>query len=411
MINQVAIKKILIADSQLNYTVGLRKGLTEAGYEVHLAEDGDQALVLARSLQPNLILSEVNLPQLNGRTLLRILRSESELYHIPVLFISNLKRTEERIETMTLGADDYITKPYYVEEVVARIEMILAETQPRFGFVPPNAFSGKLSEMNVVDLIQTLEVGQKSGILVLNRNGQQGEIYMQSGAITDARYETYPPEEALDKMFTWTEGWFHVQLTAASPPKTIKLSNKEVVSRGLKKLTPWEALKMNLPPLNAVPVRRPQRLPLAPSAVEKRLYALIDGKRTLLEIIEQCQMDDVLALKGLQILMQNNLIEIVHPSNSVPNLSQPQFEKMLRRVNQWREASSSRYDILTRFFLDHAVAPAPGNHAPNPPITAEPSPPDGISKPTAPTELRCLKLKNKVLLTKSELMMIREKLS
>jgi DNA-binding response OmpR family regulator len=225
MMNQVEIKKILIADSQLNYTVGLRKGLTEAGYEVYLAEDGDKALALARSIQPSLILSEVNLPQLNGRTLLRILRSEPELYHIPLLFISNLKRTEERIETIAMGADDYIAKPYYVEEVIARIEMILAEVQPGLFSVPPNAFSGKLSEMNVVDLIQTLEVGQKSGILVLNRNGQQGEIHVQAGAVTDARYETYSPEAALDKMFTWTEGRFRVQLTELQLPKTIKLSN------------------------------------------------------------------------------------------------------------------------------------------------------------------------------------------
>jgi uncharacterized protein with von Willebrand factor type A (vWA) domain len=109
--------------------------------------------------------------------------------------------------------------------------------------------------------------------------------------------------------------------------------------------------------------------------------------------------------------MESNVIEIMRPSNSFPNLSQAYLQQMLSRINQWREATSNRYDIITRFFLNHAMAPEQFNSEPNAVMTTELLTPNGISSQAVTKELRRLKLKNKVLLTKSELMMIREKLS
>ncbi|MDZ7261962.1 MAG: response regulator, partial [candidate division KSB1 bacterium] len=69
-------KKVLIVDSQPNYVVGLKKGLIEAGYEISLAEDGDKALELTKRWQPDIILSEVTLPHLDGYHFFEALKSE-----------------------------------------------------------------------------------------------------------------------------------------------------------------------------------------------------------------------------------------------------------------------------------------------------------------------------------------------
>jgi len=222
-----ANKKVLIADSQSSSVVGLKNGLTEAGYEVYYAEDGNKALELVNQKHPHIILSDVNLPQLDGHRLLKLLRANADTRTIPFIFLSAQKHVDERIKSISMGVDDYIVKPYYLDEVLARIEMLLNEVENSEANLKhgKDGFFGNLSEMNLVDLIQTLEVGKKSAILRLKRNGIEGQVSIQSGEVINAALDKYQPEQALAKMFTWTEGQFYVDLREVNSPKVISSDN------------------------------------------------------------------------------------------------------------------------------------------------------------------------------------------
>ena len=103
------------------------ENLERKGYEVIRTGDGESALELFRSQAFDLCLLDIMLPKLDGFTLARIIRKENE--EVPVIFISAKSLTEDKIEGLLLGADDYIVKPFSIEELALRIEVFLKRSK------------------------------------------------------------------------------------------------------------------------------------------------------------------------------------------------------------------------------------------------------------------------------------------
>ncbi len=96
--------------------------LKEEGYKVRPAPSGPLALAAAQSSPPDLILLDINMPDMNGYEVCRQLKTDEELEHIPVIFLSALSETEDKLRAFEAGGVDYITKPFRYEEVRARVE-------------------------------------------------------------------------------------------------------------------------------------------------------------------------------------------------------------------------------------------------------------------------------------------------
>jgi two-component system OmpR family response regulator len=122
---------LLVVDDEPNIRELLATSLRFAGFEVHAAADGGAALRLAKQVQPDLLVLDVMLPDMDGFTVTRRLRDKGQ--HVPVLFLTARDDTADKITGLTVGGDDYVTKPFSLEEVVARIR---ATTSSRLnGFV------------------------------------------------------------------------------------------------------------------------------------------------------------------------------------------------------------------------------------------------------------------------------------
>ncbi len=122
--------RILLADDNADMRAYVRD-LLGAHYKVELVVDGEQALKAARRARPDLILSDVMMPRLDGFGLLKALRSEASLRDVPVILLSARAGEESRIEGLGAGADDYIVKPFHAREFLARVGALLErrETQ------------------------------------------------------------------------------------------------------------------------------------------------------------------------------------------------------------------------------------------------------------------------------------------
>ncbi|HYQ75190.1 response regulator transcription factor [Cellulomonas sp.] len=118
---------LLVVDDEPNIRELLATSLRFAGFEVHAAADGGAALRLAKQVQPDLLVLDVMLPDMDGFTVTRRLRDKGQ--HVPVLFLTARDDTADKITGLTVGGDDYVTKPFSLEEVVARIRAILRRTQ------------------------------------------------------------------------------------------------------------------------------------------------------------------------------------------------------------------------------------------------------------------------------------------
>ena len=114
--------KILVVDDSLDTTWLLQRVLTQDGYEVQIAHDGREGLRVAFDFQPDLILLDVMMPDMDGWTMLRRLRDFSD---VPVIMLTAVSGEEHLVQGLDEGADDYVTKPYSVDEVRARVRAVL----------------------------------------------------------------------------------------------------------------------------------------------------------------------------------------------------------------------------------------------------------------------------------------------
>jgi signal transduction histidine kinase len=114
-------ERVLLADDNADMRNYVRRLLVAEGYRVEAVADGEAALAAARREPPDLVLSDVMMPRLDGFGLLRALRAEPDLRDVPVLLLSARAGEEARLEGLNVGADDYLTKPFSARELLARV--------------------------------------------------------------------------------------------------------------------------------------------------------------------------------------------------------------------------------------------------------------------------------------------------
>jgi two-component system, OmpR family, response regulator len=117
---------LLVVEDDANILELLTASLRFAGFEVAAATTGSEAVTAAMRTRPDLVVLDVMLPDLDGFEVIKLLRSEAG--HIPVVFLTARDATDDKIRGLTLGGDDYVTKPFSLEELTARIRAVLRRT-------------------------------------------------------------------------------------------------------------------------------------------------------------------------------------------------------------------------------------------------------------------------------------------
>jgi DNA-binding response OmpR family regulator len=120
-------QKILVVDDELEIVKVVRAYLERSGFRVITASDGQQALAVFRHERPDLIVLDLNLPQLDGLAVCRAIRHES---NVPIIMLTARVEETDRLIGLEIGADDYITKPFSPREVVARVRTVLRRSTP-----------------------------------------------------------------------------------------------------------------------------------------------------------------------------------------------------------------------------------------------------------------------------------------
>jgi len=122
-------RTILVAEDEADMARVLKHNLCEVGYAVVLAQSGDEALALAQRQPPDLILLDLRLPGMSGLNVLRELKARPPTQAVPVIIVSALGAEDDIVLGLHLGADDYITKPFRMRELLARVAAALRRGQ------------------------------------------------------------------------------------------------------------------------------------------------------------------------------------------------------------------------------------------------------------------------------------------
>jgi two-component system OmpR family response regulator len=118
--------RLLVVDDEPNILELLSASLRFAGFDVATASNGTDALAVASTFRPDMLLLDVMMPGMDGFDVVRRLRGEDS--RTPVLFLTARDSTEDKITGLTVGGDDYVTKPFSLEEVIARVRTVLRRT-------------------------------------------------------------------------------------------------------------------------------------------------------------------------------------------------------------------------------------------------------------------------------------------
>jgi len=214
---KTSVKLLLVEDNPLVLELVFR-GL-EHICDVMVAHDGGDALLKAVDEPPDLILSDFKMPGLDGRQLYEKLRGREKTRNIPFLFMASRVDIEERLRPMVDGVEEFIAKPFLVRDLVRVTKKVidrvhLEKLQRRAA--RPGVIQGRLEEMSIIDLLQSLEMGQKSCRLLVRKGSEQGELYFNSGQCHDARVGKIEGDDAVYKVILWSEGEFEIDFNAAN---------------------------------------------------------------------------------------------------------------------------------------------------------------------------------------------------
>jgi uncharacterized protein (TIGR02266 family) len=205
---------VLVIDDSDSQRMAAIQCLRSSGFEVLSAVDGLEGLGTAIRERPDVILSDVNMPRMDGWKLLRMIRARPNLATTPLIFLTTQSDDIARLKGYRLGVDDYLGKPFQGAELVARVERVLNRSRAQAGAGGNRALRGDLSQVALASVLSLAEMERRTGSLLLVREDETITLLLKEGAVVRI---DLPPKHAekrgIERFFhalNWTEGQFEL---------------------------------------------------------------------------------------------------------------------------------------------------------------------------------------------------------
>lgn len=206
--------------------------------KVTIATDAADALLKAVDDTPDLLVCDYRMPGMDGRQLIEKLKSRPATANFSSFLMANKGDIAERLSPQD-AADDYLEKPFFLRDATKRVKRMIdrialekmAKTAPSDGVV-----RGNLSQMNVIDLMQSLEMGRKSCRISLANEGEKCEVFFVEGQVKHATYGSLVGDEAVFKVLRWTGGSFELDFEGTTDKETTQLNTQGLLMEGLRLL-------------------------------------------------------------------------------------------------------------------------------------------------------------------------------
>jgi CheY-like chemotaxis protein len=228
--------KVLVVDDNALVLDLLMKGLSPH-CDARAAADGADALLKIVDDPPDLVLCDYRMPGLDGRQLYEKLRTRQQTRQMPFIFLASRGDIEEKLRPMVEGVEEFIPKPFFLKDLVRRTKKVidrlhLEKLQNRA--VRPGVIQGRLEEMSILDLMQSLEMGQKSCCLTIRHGDDACELFFASGQCTDAKLGSSEGEAAVFQAVRWPDGEFEIDFNSAPSRSTIERSTTGLLMEALR---------------------------------------------------------------------------------------------------------------------------------------------------------------------------------
>lgn len=229
--------RILLVDDNPMVLAMLQQALAPLA-EVSIANDSADALLKAVEEIPDLLISDYRMPGMDGRQLLEKLKSRPATAGISVILMASKADISERLSLQD-PIEDHLEKPFFLKDAVRRIKRVVDRIALEKLAKAPTAdglLRGSLAQMNVIDLVQSLEMGRKSCLLTMTNGNDKCEMFFDQGQAKHAVYGSITGDEAVFKVLRWTEGNFQIDFEGKTTQETTTLNTQGLLMEGLRLL-------------------------------------------------------------------------------------------------------------------------------------------------------------------------------
>ncbi len=375
----MARQNLLIVDGDARNRRVLEVSLRKAGFSITSAASAEKALEFLAHAEPDLIISDTRLPGEDGFAFCTTVKQHARWKSIPFLFLTSEKSIEAKVRGLELGVEDYLTKPIYIKEITTRVTMLLQRKQhERLERKDARTkFTGRLQDMAVVDLLQTIEISRKSGVMHFVTELGEATAWFRDGAVIDAEMGRLQGEAAIYRLLGLSNGEFELEFKEINRSPLITANTQALLMEGMRRVDEWGRLMEQLPPLDSV-------LAVDSATLEDRradlgsdqlaLLRRFDGRRTILDVVDDSGQDDLEVLTNISTFYFEGLL-----TPSTEGLDEDTDDPASLQLEAWETpATSEPYagpdmpEAPLEQPTDAELPPPPSYPAPFPQLRADP---------------------------------------
>jgi len=241
------LSRLMVVDDDLEVHRLVRTILKRGEYALQAFFDPLKALDAARESAPDLVISDVMMPNMDGWTFVKKLRSTPSCGLVPVIFLTTATSTEDYIQGFRLGADDYLDKTSEFWNLGERVALALAkrreiETSVRPAPTAPSTpLKGRVDQIGLASLLTVLELGKRGGILRVRRQqpSEEGVLYIVDGRVHRADLESrreVGDREAIYDLLAWSNGTYEFSAEKLRVADQVERTTAELLLEGARRI-------------------------------------------------------------------------------------------------------------------------------------------------------------------------------
>mgnify|MGYP005817310043 CR=1 FL=1 len=229
------VRVLLIDDNPM--ILGMLTQALEKFAELETTTDSAEGLLKIVESPPDLVITDYQMPGMDGRQLVEKIKERAATARLPVIVMATKTDQNEKLKIVEDKVEDFLEKPFFVKDATARIKRIvdkIALEKMARETSGGDSLRGSFQQMNVIDLLQSLELGRKTCKLTLTNATDHCELFFNEGQINHGNYGGLVGDEAVYKVLTWQDGNFDIDFTASSSEQTITRSTQGLLMEGLR---------------------------------------------------------------------------------------------------------------------------------------------------------------------------------
>lgn len=230
--------KVLLVDDNPMVLDMLRQALAQFS-SIQVMTDGADAMLKAIDEKPDLIIADHAMPGVDGLQLLQKIKARPNTAAIPVILMASKADINEKLKPVQDTVEDFLEKPFFIKEAAAKLKKVIDKISlEKMAREAPDdsVLRGSLAQMNVLDLLQSLDMGRKTCALTLTNNGDKCKMFFTDGQIQHALYGDLKGDDAVYKILKWIEGNFEIDFKGSSNEQTTTQSTQGLLLEGLRLL-------------------------------------------------------------------------------------------------------------------------------------------------------------------------------